>query len=47
MFFYNITGGRTIIDVTEGEESDYFWSFIGGKGEYNKMPAGKKIFMYL
>jgi hypothetical protein len=32
--------------VTEGEESDYLWSFIGGKGEYNKTPAGKKIFAF-
>jgi len=40
---YMNIGGRTIIDVVEGEESEYFWSFIGGKGDYSKTPAGEMM----
>jgi hypothetical protein len=37
---YNNTSGRQIIEVLEGEESDYFWSFLGGKGDYAKTSSG-------
>ena len=34
------TGGRTVMQVSEGEETDEFWSFLGGKGEYPQVSEG-------
>ena len=33
-------GGRAIIQVAEKEESDAFWGFLGGKGEYPAFSKG-------
>ena len=36
----NYVGGRAIIQVNEKEESDAFWGFLGGKGEYPAFSKG-------
>ena len=34
------TGDRSLAHVSEGEESDEFWSFLGGKGPYPETVEG-------
>jgi hypothetical protein len=33
--------GREVVDVPEGSESEEFWGFLGGKGEYAQFAAGE------
>lgn len=33
--------GREVVDVPEGSESEEFWGFLGGKGEYEEFAVGE------
>jgi hypothetical protein len=40
LLFSSLLGGRTVVHLAEGQETDDFWTFLGGKAAYPSTSKG-------